>query len=937
MSILSRACRRALAHSLATASTAATTASATAAATANTVAASVASSAPRAFQSVSAVFISSSSCSHSNSNAATNSALGSIPKNNSISSRTATHSVATQGAARAFSGPALNSDYVNNLPPTDSFPHLDDSFSSSSAAAAEGNGDDSADVGGNNSGSGGDGDANSTPYSRMQDATAFAEQLVAQQPAGVMDSLISPPAATAEEASAEVDLLDRRTALEIAQVVDELQTLVVPPRDKPTLASLYSARSALILTKDVADQSSAFAIDSAVRSAVAMHVLLHLGRRSEAAAYAIAAADKAVAELPEGASETAIEAARQRGYDSVALAPGTPPPFQVVRLDERTLHTEIDAALVHFTGKSEHVDFTSTPYLLAAADAAIRHIDTVIDTAQRESAAVMAKLEYKDELLRSMFTKEQIAREYRQYAIETGTHPEPRLFEQQLINETLAVSAAVLKYRELSQELSRMGRGSSLKPAQQFVMAWFEPLSRAIQHEQALVENKVVGEGRKVYGPYIQALGASELACVVMHELLNRLLVSPGGVRFIEAAVAVGRAVNAEVNMQFIKGNKEAYDELRRQLPMGQRTTDSVMIKARKFMSNSVWSDQVRAQVGACLLKIMMNTVTIRMDNQKKGKAAAHNNMKEVAPTMAALLLDNNMSPIDRAARKYVENMQHTALVSGAASADSSNGLAATNAAASSTALEINDKPGNAQLAVVAAELAAQAIADKVQYHAESGPATSIVPQEELAFLHEYVPVKKGHYIGVIRCHRDVLTMIEEGHAFIAGLGPKLMPMVVPPRPWSSPKAGGYITVQNTAIRAKGSAKQLQAVFYADMPAAFESLDVLGRVPWRVNKQVIDVVKAFWEKGGGVADLPGRVDIPLPLPLAAPVLDEMNTAEENERVQRAYNREMRKHNKLIQKLTQVRRNRKQNKHEAEVFKAEVFPFTNVLLLFWTRI
>jgi len=36
------------------------------------------------------------------------------------------------------------------------------------------------------------------------------------------------------------------------------------------------------------------------------------------------------------------------------------------------------------------------------------------------------------------------------------------------------------------------------------------------------------------------------------------------------------------------------------------------------------------------------------------------------------------------------------------------------------------------------------------------------------------------------------------------------------------------------------------------MPQVYEALNVLGRLPWRVNTEVHEVVKQVWENGGGV-------------------------------------------------------------------------------------
>ncbi len=47
----------------------------------------------------------------------------------------------------------------------------------------------------------------------------------------------------------------------------------------------------------------------------------------------------------------------------------------------------------------------------------------------------------------------------------------------------------------------------------------------------------------------------------------------------------------------------------------------------------------------------------------------------------------------------------------------------------------------------------------------------------------------------------------------------------------------------------------------------YEGLNTIGRVPYRINQRVHDVVLKAWEVGGGIGDLPVRVNLPEPAPL----------------------------------------------------------------------
>jgi DNA-directed RNA polymerase len=648
-----------------------------------------------------------------------------------------------------------------------------------------------------------------------------AEELVASQSPEVLETLVSDHARSPEDDAADVAAIDQRLDAEIAEYVDELEEVAFPP-PRPETPRYASVRTPMAMDAELLEQAGAYEVDASVRATMRIHLLLHLARSSEPGPN------------------------------------GEPPKYRSVRVDERSLDREISLALRLFTSAQSNVDFSSPTYLSMAVEAVIAHIDAIIAGARQQAERVMSQLAYDDELLVSIYSKEQIARQYSAYVRETGNRVSPALFERQLLLETRAVSASVQRYREMSTELAAMGRGATLRPAQQFVLGWFEPLCRAVEREQTLIAQKVPGEQRRIYGPYLQALGAPELACIVMHELLNRLLISPNGVRFIEVAVAVGRAVNAEVNLNYIRGDKTAWRVLNKVVPVQQQTTTTLLGRARRFMpEGSMWSEVVRAQVGACLLKIMLNTVTTAMSPTETHLRRLGDVEFTSTVPMTADAVSRNRSQ-DRVEREVAERA-------------------------------LRDVPADAteeEIQAAAAAAAAQALAEE-ERRQNLSPADDAynanIPLSERAFHHEFLQTGGSHIIGVIRCHKDILALIEEGHAFVAALAPKLMPMVIPPRVWNQAGAGGYLTSPSSVLRAKGSHQQLRAVRNATMPAVYESLNALGRVPWRVNDRVLDVVLKLWERGGAVTDLPSRLDI---APLKEPARPDLSALDPEDPVTR---------------------------------------------------
>ncbi len=48
----------------------------------------------------------------------------------------------------------------------------------------------------------------------------------------------------------------------------------------------------------------------------------------------------------------------------------------------------------------------------------------------------------------------------------------------------------------------------------------------------------------------------------------------------------------------------------------------------------------------------------------------------------------------------------------------------------------------------------------------------------------------------------------------------------------------------------------IQAVKVADLGQIYDVLNVLGRTPWRINNDVLDIVEKLWDEGGGVGEIP---------------------------------------------------------------------------------
>ncbi|XP_037513108.1 DNA-directed RNA polymerase, mitochondrial [Rhipicephalus sanguineus] len=88
-----------------------------------------------------------------------------------------------------------------------------------------------------------------------------------------------------------------------------------------------------------------------------------------------------------------------------------------------------------------------------------------------------------------------------------------------------------------------------------------------------------------------------------------------------------------------------------------------------------------------------------------------------------------------------------------------------------------------------------------------------------------------------------------------------LVPMVSPPLPWSDVNSGIFLLTQSPLVRLPETAQQqklmLEETPVQQMYPSFDSLNILGLCPWRINKPVLDlVIEVFLNKGSAELDIP---------------------------------------------------------------------------------
>lgn len=134
------------------------------------------------------------------------------------------------------------------------------------------------------------------------------------------------------------------------------------------------------------------------------------------------------------------------------------------------------------------------------------------------------------------------------------------------------------------------------------------------------------------------------------------------------------------------------------------------------------------------------------------------------------------------------------------------------------------------------------------------------ITQYAAAFYHSYEYIK-GRRVGVIKMHPDLVRRMAE-EPLRRGVFGRLLPMLVPPRPWHGFEQGAYYYTKTRMMRTKFSKEQeiyIQAASHrGDLEEVFEGLDVLGQTAWKINRRIFDVVLDVWNSGEEFADIPAR-------------------------------------------------------------------------------
>lgn len=207
----------------------------------------------------------------------------------------------------------------------------------------------------------------------------------------------------------------------------------------------------------------------------------------------------------------------------------------------------------------------------------------------------------------------------------------------------------------------------------------------------------------------------------------------------------------------------------------------------------------------------------------------------------------------------------------------------------------------------------------------ETDPETGKeIYQDMPAFHHTYQYIQ-GKRQGLIKLHSAVSEQLARG-PLSSTIQPRLLPMLVLPRPWINYNSGGYHFTKQSMMRTKFCPEQLHYLREASNQNAlniiFNGLDVLGSTAWMVNRDMFEVVLEAWNMGIEIGKLPAK-DYQGPVPVKPDDLaDQAGRAK--------YQNQLLEHYKIVREIHSQRCDVNYKLEIARAFLGEVMYFPHSL-------
>ncbi len=126
---------------------------------------------------------------------------------------------------------------------------------------------------------------------------------------------------------------------------------------------------------------------------------------------------------------------------------------------------------------------------------------------------------------------------------------------------------------------------------------------------------------------------------------------------------------------------------------------------------------------------------------------------------------------------------------------------------------------------------------------------------------------KRSKTIDYLQADKDTLEWIAKDSEMKEVLCPFHLPMIIEPKPWTTPTDGGYVSpaIELNLIKTSNSNYiEEMSNMVSSMPQVYSAINTLQDTPWMVNGRVLEVMEEIWDQGWSVGKMPTRNNLELP-------------------------------------------------------------------------
>lgn len=112
----------------------------------------------------------------------------------------------------------------------------------------------------------------------------------------------------------------------------------------------------------------------------------------------------------------------------------------------------------------------------------------------------------------------------------------------------------------------------------------------------------------------------------------------------------------------------------------------------------------------------------------------------------------------------------------------------------------------------------------------------------------------------------EFVDWLDQQHDRLSVLKPKRLPMLCEPRDWEGLEGGGYLTPEMQRPLVRLRRREYAHLYTRDnMPAVFDAINYIQKVPYRINKDVLEVAQRMWDLHQDLPKAAYRDDSDLPI------------------------------------------------------------------------